>query len=157
MEYYCHVWTGALSCYLNMLDKLQKLVCKTVNATVAASLEPLCHCQAVASFSSSFEYYFGSCSTELVELAEWVPLPYSHGRYTCYSKRFHDFSLLNLVLIYIYCHFNILQSKPKINVLNHLKTMFFAATPLRSTEEKYPVFPLKSHTCDVSGAHLKDF
>ena len=24
MEYYCHVWAGAPSCYLELLDKLQK-------------------------------------------------------------------------------------------------------------------------------------
>ena len=24
MEYYCHVWVGAPSCYLELLDKLQK-------------------------------------------------------------------------------------------------------------------------------------
>ena len=28
MEYCFHVWTGAPSCYLESLDKLQKLICK---------------------------------------------------------------------------------------------------------------------------------
>ena len=30
MEYCCHVWAGAPSCYLELLDKLQKRICKTV-------------------------------------------------------------------------------------------------------------------------------
>ena len=28
MEYCCHVWTGAPSCYLQLLDKLQKQICR---------------------------------------------------------------------------------------------------------------------------------
>ena len=30
MEYCCHVWAGAPSCYLELLDKLQKWICRTV-------------------------------------------------------------------------------------------------------------------------------
>ena len=41
MEYCCHVWAGAPSCYLELLDKLQKLVCRTVGSSLAASLEML--------------------------------------------------------------------------------------------------------------------
>ena len=40
MEYCCHVWAGVLSCYLDILDKLQILVCST-SPTLAASLDPL--------------------------------------------------------------------------------------------------------------------
>ena len=43
MEYFCHVWTGAPSCYLEFLDKLQKLMCRTVGPPLPASLEPLAH------------------------------------------------------------------------------------------------------------------
>ena len=38
MEYRCHVWTGALSCYLELLDKLQKQICRTVGPSLAAFL-----------------------------------------------------------------------------------------------------------------------
>ena len=58
--------------------------------TFAASLEPLAHCRNVASLSLFCMYYFGRCSSELVQL---VPLPYSQGRSTCYSDRLHDFSV----------------------------------------------------------------
>ena len=29
MEYCCHVWAGASSCYLELFDKLQKRICRT--------------------------------------------------------------------------------------------------------------------------------
>ena len=43
MEYCCHVWAGAPSCYLELLDKLQKWICRTAGPSQAASLEPLAH------------------------------------------------------------------------------------------------------------------
>ena len=88
MEYCCHVWAGAPSCYLELLDKLQKRICRTVGPSLAASLEPLAHRQNVASLSLFYRYYFGRCSSELAKL---VPLPYSGGRSTHYSDRLHDF------------------------------------------------------------------
>ena len=45
MEYCCHVWAGAPSCYLELLDKLQKQICRTVGPLFASSLEPLVHRQ----------------------------------------------------------------------------------------------------------------
>ena len=90
MEYCCHVWAGAPSCYLELLDKLQKQICRTVGPSLATSLETLAHCRNVASLSLFYRYYFGRCSSELAEL---VPLPYSRGRSTRYSDRLHDFSV----------------------------------------------------------------
>ena len=43
MEYCCHVWADAPSCYLDLLDKLQKRICRTVIPSRAASLELLAH------------------------------------------------------------------------------------------------------------------
>ena len=51
MEYFCHVWAGAPSCYLELLDKLQKWMCQTAGTSLAASFEPLAHCQNVANWS----------------------------------------------------------------------------------------------------------
>ena len=48
MEYCCHVWTGAPSCYLELLNELQKQICRTVSPSLAASLEHLAHCRNVA-------------------------------------------------------------------------------------------------------------
>ena len=57
MEYCCHVRAGAPSWYLELLDKLQKWICRTVGPSLAASLEPLAHCQNVASFSIGLFFY----------------------------------------------------------------------------------------------------
>ena len=90
MEYCCFIWAGAPSCYLELLDKLQKQICRTVGHSLATSLEPLAHRQNVASLSLFYRYYFGRCSSELAQL---VPLPFSRGRSTHYSDRLHDFSV----------------------------------------------------------------
>ena len=43
MEYCCHLWAGAPSCYLELLDKLRKRIFRTVGPSPAASMEPLAH------------------------------------------------------------------------------------------------------------------
>ena len=43
MEYCCHVWAGAPSCYLELFDKLQKRIYSTVGTSLAACLEHLAH------------------------------------------------------------------------------------------------------------------
>ena len=90
MEYCCHVWAGAPSCYLELLDKLPKRICGIVGPSLAASLEPLAHRRNVASLSLFYRYYFGRYSSELAQL---VPPPFSRGRPTRYSDRLHDFSV----------------------------------------------------------------
>ena len=90
MECCCHVWAGAPSCYLELLEKLQKRICGIVGLSLAASLEPLAHRRNVASLSLFYRYYFGRCSSELAEL---VPLPFSRERSTRYSDRLHDCSV----------------------------------------------------------------
>ena len=59
MEYCCHVWAGAPSCYLDLLDKLQKRICRIVGPSLAASLEPLAHRRNVASLNLFYGHYFG--------------------------------------------------------------------------------------------------
>ena len=88
MEYCCHVWAGAPSCYLELLDRLQKRICRTVGLSLAASLEPLAHRRNVSSLSLCYRYFFGRCSSELAQL---VPFPYSQGRSTRYSDRLQGF------------------------------------------------------------------
>ena len=90
MEYCCHLWAGAPSCYFELLNKLQKQICRTVGPSLAVSLEPLGHRRNLSSLSLFYRYYFGRCSSELVQL---VPLPYSRGRSTHCSDRLHDFSV----------------------------------------------------------------
>ena len=90
MGYCCHVWTGGPSYSLDLLDKLQKRICRIVGPSLAASLKPLAHLRNVANLGLFYRYYFGRCSSELAQL---VPLPFSRGRSTRYSERLHDFSV----------------------------------------------------------------
>ena len=90
MEYCCHVWAGAPSCYLEFLEKLWKQICRTVGLSLAASLEPFTHRRNVASVSLFHRSYFGRCSSELAQL---VPLPFSRERSNKYSDRLHYFSV----------------------------------------------------------------
>ena len=66
MEYGCHVWAVAPCCYLEMLDRLQKWVCRTVSP-VAAILEHLVDVH--------------------LNVTELVSVPYSRGRCTYWSDR----------------------------------------------------------------------
>ena len=85
-----HVWAGASSCYLKLLDKLQKRICRTVGPSLPASLEPLAHRRNVACSSLFQRYYFGRSSSEMTQL---VPFPFSRGRSICYTDRLYDFSV----------------------------------------------------------------
>ena len=44
MESCCHVWASTPCHYLELSDKLQKWICRTVGPSLAASLEPLAYC-----------------------------------------------------------------------------------------------------------------
>ena len=90
IEYCSHVWAGATNCYLELLDKLQRQICRTVGPSLGASFEPLAHRRYMASLSLFYRYYFGRCSSELAQL---VPLSFSRGRSTRYSDILHDFSV----------------------------------------------------------------
>ena len=71
MEYCCPVWTSGRSCYLELLDKLQKQDCWSFICCLSLALV---HCGNVVSLSLFYGYYFGRCSSELAQL---VPLPYA--------------------------------------------------------------------------------
>ena len=90
MESCCRIWACAPSCYWELLDKLQKLICRTVSASLATFLEPLTRGQNVARLSLFYRFYFGRCSSELAQL---VPLPFSGRRSTRYSDSLHEFSI----------------------------------------------------------------
>ena len=51
MEYCCKVLTGASSCYLDMLAKLQRWISMTIDPSPGVSLEPLAYHQNVASLN----------------------------------------------------------------------------------------------------------
>ena len=63
---YCHVWNPVVmpglvrapSCFLELLDKLQKRICRTARPSLPASLKPLVIRWNVASLSFFYGYYF---------------------------------------------------------------------------------------------------
>ena len=89
MEYCCHVWDGAPRCYLELLDKLQKWICRAVGPSLAASLDPLPHCQNVAILIFFYRCYCGRCSCELAQLGPlrypWVRSTFNVTIVTCYN------------------------------------------------------------------------
>ena len=56
MEYCCHVLAGALNCYLELLDKLQKRIWRAAGPSLAACLVPLAHRRNVAALSLFYRY-----------------------------------------------------------------------------------------------------
>ena len=55
MEYCCHFLTGTPNCYMELLDKLDKLqerICRTVGSSLATSLEPLAYRRNLASLKA---------------------------------------------------------------------------------------------------------
>ena len=88
MKYCYYVLASVRSCYLELLDKLQKRIYRTVGPSLATFLERFVHRRNLASLSLFYRYYFGRCSSELAQL---VPLPFSWGKSTLYSHRLHNF------------------------------------------------------------------
>ena len=88
MEYCCPIQAGAPNYYLEILDKLQKRICRTVGPSLLPLLNPWLVVEMYILIV--YKYYFRRC---LSELAQLVPLPYSRVRSACYSERLHDFSV----------------------------------------------------------------
>ena len=57
MEYCCHVWADPPSCYLELLDYLQKWFCRTVGVPLATFPEPLAYCWNEASISLFYRLF----------------------------------------------------------------------------------------------------
>ena len=85
--------SGLMLLVLELLDKLQKRICRTGGPSLAASFKSLAHHRNLASLSLFCRHYYGRSSSELAQV---VPLPYFRWRSTCYSDRLHDFLSLFL-------------------------------------------------------------
>ena len=53
MEDCCHDQAGVPSCYLELLNKLQKWICRTIGPSLPPSLEPLAHPENVTTLNFS--------------------------------------------------------------------------------------------------------
>ena len=91
---YCYrVSVCAPTFYLELLDKLDKHICRTVGPLFATSLELLAHRENVASIIIFCRYYFGRS-----ELDQLVALSCFRERSTLYSDRLHHFSVIIPIL-----------------------------------------------------------
>ena len=88
-EYCCHIWVGAPSCCLGLLDKLQKWIWRTLGPSLAVSLEPLFHRQNIASLIFSMGITLVNAHLNLLNWFHYVILEKS----TRYSDRLLDFSV----------------------------------------------------------------
>ena len=85
MEYCCHVWADAPSFCLDVLDKLQKRIYRTVGPSPATFPEPLAHRRNIPNLGLFYKYYFGGCYAKLAEL---FPLPHSRGMSSRFFNRY---------------------------------------------------------------------
>ena len=95
MEYCCHVLAGAPSCFLELLDKLQKQISRTVGPLLAACLWTFGLLSKCRQYKFFYNHYFDRSSSELTQQ---IQFPYSWGRSTRYSDRFQGFSVTILVV-----------------------------------------------------------
>ena len=109
MEYCCHACTSTPSFYMELLDELQKPICRAINPSHAASLEPSAHHRHVVSLSLFYSYGFGRCSLELSQLVVILILDFSV--LFCFSVLlfwfilvldFSDFSILGFVFLFLF-------------------------------------------------------
>ena len=90
MEYCCHIWAGASSDVLALLDKVQRRICNNIGPSLSAKLQPLSLRRDVASLCLFYKFYHGRCSNELKSL---VPKNKAHSRLTRLSSNSHPFSV----------------------------------------------------------------
>ena len=65
MEYCFHIWAGALNCYFGKLQKQISKGCWSFTCCLSWTLGSSLKCGQLSLF---YRYYFGRCSSELVEL-----------------------------------------------------------------------------------------
>ena len=94
MEYYCHVWAGASSCYLELLDKLQSWICRSTGPLLATSLEPLAHHRNVAGHVHKYEALLWTSekfrkTSFCYKMINFLPseLKFSENLYFSYTER----------------------------------------------------------------------
>ena len=88
MEYCCHVWAGAPSCYLELLDKLQKRIRRTFGPPLAASLE--LNPWLIVKMWPAKVFSIGITLVDVLQnWLNWFHFPFS----TRCSERLHDFSV----------------------------------------------------------------
>ena len=90
MEYCCHIWGGAPSDALNLLDRVQNRVCNAIGENLASKLDSLSHRRSVASLCLFYKYFHGHCSDELSSL---VPPLKTFSRATRFASKCHSLTV----------------------------------------------------------------
>jgi len=91
MEYCCHLWSGASSSSLELLDRVQRKVANAIGENLASKLDPLSHRRKVASLSLFYRYFHGRCSKELADL---VPATRVFPRDTRLAVNSHPYTVM---------------------------------------------------------------
>ena len=94
MEYCCHVGAGAPNCYLELLDKLQKWICRT--CCFSWTIGSLSKCVQLRFFQLKFffNFFYRYYLVDVLQnCLDWFHFLFFRGRSTRYSDRLHDFSV----------------------------------------------------------------
>ena len=123
LEYCSHVWGGAASTTLALLDRVQKKAIRFIgDLNLTDKLQSLHHRRCVASLSLFYRYYFGKCSAEL---ASSVPLPLTFTRVTRSATFSNSFQV----------------TQPRVRTDSHVSS-FFPKTAALWNKLPAPTFPL---------------
>ena len=91
----CYIWAGAPICYLGLLGKIQKWICRNVGSSFAASCEPLAHCQNVASLS--LFYLVGAHQSIYLSMHIYI---YIYIRYIFDNQVLHHSPCLSFLILH---------------------------------------------------------
>ena len=91
MEYNSHIWAGASSVSLQLLDRIQNRVKKLIgDPQVAETLDPLELRRNVGCLSLFYRYFYGGCLEEITEILPSIKV---FGRQSRFSARAHHFHI----------------------------------------------------------------
>ena len=90
MEYCCHIWAGASTNCLRLLDRIQRRIINLIGLNLSLQLHSLSHRRNVASLSLHYKYHHGHCSDDLKSL---TPAIKTFNRVTRYSTKAHSMTL----------------------------------------------------------------
>ena len=90
MEYCCHIWAGASTNSLKLLDRIQRRVVSLIGPNLSLKLHSLSHRRNVASLSLFYKYHHGHCSDDLKDLTPALKI---FNRVTRYSTTAHSMTV----------------------------------------------------------------
>ena len=143
LEYCCHIWGGAPSTHLSLLDRIQRKAVRLISdPSLTSSMQPLSLRRDVASLALFYRYYHGKCSTELANI---VPVPITYSRSTRLASCSHPYQV----------------STPRCRTLSHSSSFFprtaklWNSLPLSTFPLSYNLNSFKIRVCKyLSPRHI---